>query len=790
VTLPAQILISLLLGLGAGLFFGELVAPIKIVGDAFVLLLQMTVLPYLAVSLVTGLGGLKGEGAATLAIRAGAITLVLWTLAFTVILLIPLGFPNWESASFYSTNLSAPDAGFDFLALFIPSNPFHSLSSAIVPSVVVFSGALGIALIGMDERKQQLVDVLETLQDALSRITTAVVRLAPIGVFAIATNAAGTLSLSQATSLQVYMSLYALSALVLSLWTLPGLIAALTPYRWRDVIWPMRGVLLTAFATGNLFVVLSMLTVRAKDIVQQADESNAGAEEYVDVVVPVSFTFPSVGKLLSLSFVLFAGWLAGYAIPVGQYPSFVLAGLSSYFGAPVVAIPFLLDLYQIPSDVFQLFLVADNVVGSRFGAMLGGVHLISVSLLSCAAMAGHLRFKPVALARWAIVTVILTAGVIGGVRFGFDAIGHEYEGYSRFVSMQPRLKTPWPKVHDTLPEPGTSEEAAGAALDRIIARGVIRVGYARDRLPWAFRNEDGRLVGFDIEMAHELARELGVRPEFYMVERHELARHLNSGALDIVMSGVVVSTNLLTEVSVSKSYINETLAFVVRDHDRDKYSSRKAIQSLGAPKIAVMDSPYYIEKLRRYAPRAALEVIATPRDFFRAERGRYDALLYTAESGSAFSLVYPQFTVAVPQPDILKVPLAYAVRRGDARMVDFVSTWIELKHRDRLIEELYAHYVLGTATEDGKPRWSVIHDVLGWTGEQKDAPEADAAKQAPKPVAESDPDPQPEAAAGSGDASKPGDVDPSEPVTAPVHDRSDGDPSADDGVTKPGDGAS
>jgi ABC-type amino acid transport substrate-binding protein len=382
------------------------------------------------------------------------------------------------------------------------------------------------------------------------------------------------------------------------------------------------------------------------------------------------------------------------------------------------------------------------------------------------------------------------------VRFGFDAIGHEYEGYSRFVSMQPRLKTPWPKVHDTIPEPGSTGEAAGSALDRVIARGVIRVGYTRDRLPWAFRNEDGRLVGFDIEMAHELARELGVRPEFYVVERHELARHLNSGALDIVMSGVVVSTNLLTEVSVSKSYINETLAFVVRDHDRDEYSSREAIQALGEPKIAVMDSPYYIEKLRRYAPRATLEVIETPRDFFRAERGRYDALLYTAESGSAFSLVYPQFTVAVPQPDILKVPLAYAVRRGDARMVDFVSTWIELKHRDRLIEELYAHYILGTATEDGKQRWSVIHDVLGWTGEQKDAPEADAAKEAPKPetapkpIAESDTDPQPEAASGPGDASKPGGVDASEPVTTPVDDRRDTDPSEDDGVTAPIDGAS
>ena len=107
-------------------------------------------------------------------------------------------------------------------------------------------------------------------------------------------------------------------------------------------------------------------------------------------------------------------------------------------------------------------------------------------------------------------------------------------------------------------------------------------------------------------------------------------------------------------------------------------------------------------------------MIDSPRTFVRADPGTFDAMIYTAESGSAYSLVYPAFTVAVPQPDILKVPLAYPVRAGDDDFADFLDGWIELKKRDDTIERLFAHWVLGEATVATKRRWSVIRDVLGW----------------------------------------------------------------------------
>ncbi len=58
-SLSTKVLIGMGLGILAGIFFGEEVAFLKMPGDAFILLLQMTVLPYIMVSLITGLGGLS-----------------------------------------------------------------------------------------------------------------------------------------------------------------------------------------------------------------------------------------------------------------------------------------------------------------------------------------------------------------------------------------------------------------------------------------------------------------------------------------------------------------------------------------------------------------------------------------------------------------------------------------------------------------------------------------------------------------------------------------------------------
>lgn len=264
-SLSAKILIGFVLGIAAGIFFGEWTTPLAVVGDGFVMLLQMTVLPYMVTALVGGLGQLTVQRAVSMAKSVGLTLLVLWAITLIVVLIMPLAFPERESASFFSATLVEERAPFNFLDLYIPANPFRSLVNQMVPAVGVFSMALGIALIGM-ERKQGLIDLLATVTEALGRITGAVVELAPIGVFAVAAHVAGTLGNYEFQQLQVYVIVYIAMSLLLVFWTLPGLIAAVTPFRYREVLRYGCDAFLTAFATGNSFVALPMLTEKAKEL--------------------------------------------------------------------------------------------------------------------------------------------------------------------------------------------------------------------------------------------------------------------------------------------------------------------------------------------------------------------------------------------------------------------------------------------------------------------------------------------------------------------------------------------
>jgi Na+/H+-dicarboxylate symporter/ABC-type amino acid transport substrate-binding protein len=710
-----KILVGLVLGVFVGLFLGEHAGVLKIVADAFVKLLQMTVLPYITLSIITSLGALSYDQVKTLGLRAGAVLIGLWSIALVFTFLFPLAFPNVETASFFSTTLVEQRRPFNFIDLFIPSNPFYALSNNIVPGVVLFSVFVGVALIGV-EHKQIALDVFAVAKDALSRATKFIVGLTPYGIFAIAANTAGTLNLEQVARIQVYLITYVLIATLIALWVLPGLVSALTPFSYKEVLGPTRDALITAFMAGDLFIVLPILIQACKELLEAHRLVDEQTRTLPDVIVPTSFNFPHTGKLLSLSFILFAGWFANATVAVTEYPRLALTGLMTFFGSLNAAVPFLLDLFRIPADTFQLFL-ATGVVNSRFGALLAAVHTVTVALLGSAAIVGALHFNPGRVARYLVITVALSAATLGGLRALFNtALKPTFSGEEMVYNMRPLLSAAETKLSKAPEQGDKSDKSAGSVIDAIRQRGALRVAVGVNRLPYVFLNRERQLVGFDVEMAHLLGRDLDIKVEF--IELDDIAvlpRLLANGSVDIAMTGFAISPERASEMLFSEPYLDETLAFVVKDHLRDQFSTWAEIRELGAFPVAMPNLPYYIDKVRTRAPALQLKLVETMSDIeANLKRGSFDALAMPAESGSVLSLLYPKYAVVVPEPGIIKIPLAYPLARRDQNWAHFINTWIELKRRDGTIEALYGHWILGKQAVKRQPRWSIMRDVLHW----------------------------------------------------------------------------
>ena len=707
-TFSRKLLIGLTAGIVTGICVGEHAAPLSLVATGYIKLLQMTVLPYVTVSIITSLGSLSYADAKSLGARVGIVLAVVWGLAVAMAMLVPLAFPSGASASFFSSTLTEQRPPFDFIDLYIPSNPFFSLANNVVPAVVLFSVAIGVALIGV-ERKQVLLDVLGVVSATVSRATRMIVSLMPYGLFAIAASVAGTITLDQVARLQVYLVAYIAMSLVLALWVLPGLVSALTPISARELFRATGGGLVMAFMAGDLFIVLPILTEASKTLLAQPALNRSDAKELPDVIVPASFNLPHAGKLLSISFILFAGWFADAPIPLAQYPALAATGFVTFFGSLNAAVPFLLDMFRIPSDTFQLF-VATSVINSRFGTLAAGVHTVVVAILGSCAMRGLLRPRPGALLRYAIVTALLIAAALGGTRLLAGTVLYQPFDKDKVLADMQLIAAPARIVaHD----PSSPPETAASQLDRIFARRRLRVCYTPDALPFAYASARGDMVGFDVELAHRLARELNVDLELDPIDRERLVTTLDAGDCDLVMSGVPVTTDRAARVLFSEPYIDETLAFVVRDERRGDFVTWADVTALGAIRIGVPNAPYYIAKLHERLPAAQIVPVNSVAGLFDGDH-QFDALALPAERGSAWTLLHPEYAVVVPGPGLIKIPLAYPIARHDERLATFINNWIELKRRDGTIDQLYRHWILGQTVSAPHPRWSVLRNVLKW----------------------------------------------------------------------------
>jgi len=711
-SLSTKILIGLLLGIATGLFLGELAEPLAPIGIGFIRLLQMSVLPYVAVSLIAGLGELTLRDAGRLASRTGLVLLAIWGMTMSVVLLMPLGFPDWEKSSFFSASALEQPEPVSFIELYVPNNPFASMADGIVPAVVVFSVMLGIALMSVPG-KSGLVRGLRALSTALTRISGMVVQLAPIGVFAISASAAGTMSVDQLGELEAYMVIYLAGWALLTFVLLPLLVTTFTPLGYREVFTHTKDALITAFATGSVFVVLTVLSQRIQELLQRAGLDEKEARTSVDVIVPTSFSFPSAGTLLALGFIEFAAWAADSPLTLIQQLKFALVGPASFFSSPMLAMPFLLDLFRLPADLFQQFVITD-VLTSRFGMMLAAMHTVVIGLLGALLLAGKATIRWRSVARYAGFAVTLPIVVVLGAR-GIVALtmDHEYRNYERFVEMGLQDEPAESSVTTDLPPLGESSEGP-ADLEGIVDRGVLRVAYFKDSLPFAFVNEFNVLVGFDVEMAHHLAKDLGLRIEFVRIPVDELTARLDAGDVDVAMTGIGMTAALMRQITFTTPYLDQTLGFVVLDHRRSEFSNVESIVRRDDLTIAVPSDPYFLDGMRRHMPGAKVVPVESPREFFTQADEEIDALIFSAEAGSAWCLVYPQYSVVVPEGSETKVPLGYAVSRKNPSLAQFLDTWVELAKRSGRVDGLYGHWILGEGAVDSTPRWSVIRDVLGW----------------------------------------------------------------------------
>ena len=722
-SLAVQIIIGLILGLICGIFFGEKVAWLKIIGGIFIKLLQIPVIPYMSLALITGIGRMTMEQVKANAKMGGGVFLLNSALILIVVFMMPLSFPDWPSASFFSTSQVEDPPAIDFLNLFIPANPFEAYAAAAIPAIVLFSILIGIAIINLPN-KNALLEPLGVLHTAMMKITRIIAKVAPIGVFALIAGFSGTFQVEELMRLQVYIVAFVLLTIVLSIVIIPGIITVFTPLTYRDILLELRTPLITAFATSSSLITLPLLIDGCKKLVvkhEQLSVDKDTADASIDMLIPTFFTFPNPSTILAISFIFYAGWHLGSPISLLFYPTLLLAGVPSLFGGIFVAVPFLLKLSQLPSDMFQLYILI-SVFIARFGVLLSSMHYAAIGIVGTLAGTGGLRFRWLRLIRVVATGSVLIVPILFGVwAFYTHVVVVPYTKNDLLKSLDFSTPPQPAKVFTSVPDEFINMHNRPAGPDEIIQRGVLRVCYQPDEYPSAFLNAatPPQLVGFDIEMAHRFAHDLRLPLEFLpAVTENDAQKFLERGICDIYMRTRAVTLDRSRKFGMSIPVRTASLGLIVKDHRRDKFRSWNDIRAMGKDfHIGVENTPgniAYVRTLLNDATIVPLENMDQVVELLGSDSFDVDAIADVAEEGAAQTLLYPSFNLVVPRPTI-SLPVAYAVARDNDDLLTTFNSWLMVKQSEGTVDQLYRHWALGKAAElTREPRWSVIRNVLGW----------------------------------------------------------------------------
>jgi len=381
-----QIVTALIAAFVVGALFGTEAAGIPLgsiyafVGGLFLDALKMLIVPLITASIITGVASIgSAGGVGALAGRTAIYYLFSTTLAVTTALLVMNTLlPGVADGQPLSETVALPPIGdevsgrlegkelsefFNILRDMVPPNIVQAGAEAQMLGLIFFAILFGIALTRVTSPRQQVVkDFWAGVQDVMIQITHWVMKVAPIGVFALVAGVIAESGLSVLLpmldfflAVVIGLAIHAAVVLPLVIW----LVARRSPIRFVQAIWP---ALLVAFSTsssaGTLPVTLNALTQRA-----------GVSRETSSFVLPLGATINMDGTALyECAAVLFIAQAYGVDLSLSMQVLIVVLALVTSIGvaavpsASLVAIALILGVLGLPLEAMGLLLVVDRLL--------------------------------------------------------------------------------------------------------------------------------------------------------------------------------------------------------------------------------------------------------------------------------------------------------------------------------------------------------------------------------------------------------------------------------------------
>ncbi len=205
-------------------------------------------------------------------------------------------------------------------------------------------------------------------------------------------------------------------------------------------------------------------------------------------------------------------------------------------------------------------------------------------------------------------------------------------------------------------------------LSTIKSQGKIRIGTEGTYAPYTFHDKTGKLTGFDVEIAEEVAKRLGVTPEFIETKWDGMFAGLDAKRFDMIVNQVGIKPDRLEKYDFSDPYIVSKAVLIVNSDDDtiktfEDLKGKKSAQSLTSNLAKIAEaSGAVLEQVDGF--NQAIDLLTSK---------RVDATINDSLSYLDLKMQKPDIAIKVVDEEENAQPSAVMFNQGNKELVDAVN---------------------------------------------------------------------------------------------------------------------
>ncbi len=225
-----------------------------------------------------------------------------------------------------------------------------------------------------------------------------------------------------------------------------------------------------------------------------------------------------------------------------------------------------------------------------------------------------------------------------------------------------------------------------STVERVLQKGVLKVGMSTF-VPWAMKAKTGKLIGFEIDVARRLAKDMGVDIKFVPTKWSGIIPALMTEKFDVIIGGmgIVPKRNLKVNFSIPYDYTGMSMAA----HSQ-KAPGWNKLADFNKPDVVIAArlGSTAVTAAKKYLPGARLRLFDDESQAYQElANGRVHAVVGSAPTPAFQALKYPDRLYLPLQAPFTREPIGFAVKKGDHDTLNFFNNWIRVVTAEGWIAE-------------------------------------------------------------------------------------------------------